>query len=273
MSNATPAPAVETAQVVSATAGQDKTATITAPFDGVVESVHIVPATALTGANTESRTVSVVNTDKAGTPSVASKAFTLHVNAPAGKETAITKSGTAANLEVSAGDELEVRSTHVGSTGHAGPAFEARIRFKATAEETEPDPSAVTVSLSTHVDAAAANADASGGFVEAPFDGVVTGVQITANAAITGADTESRTIQLFNRGEDGDGTVKVAEKAFVEDVNAGADDETDLTLTATTADRVVAKGDILEFFSLHVGTTGLAGPAFRGEVTFSRRRS
>lgn len=126
-----------------------------------------------------------------------------------------------------------------------------------------------SVTLSTDVASAAANADASGAYVKAPFDGRVSAVTIIATAALEGANTESRTVQLFNRGQAGAGTTKVAEKAFTDGVDAAADDETAITvITAADADEVAA-GDILEFVSLHVGTTGLAGPAFTGNVTFS----
>lgn len=120
------------------------------------------------------------------------------------------------------------------------------------------------------VASAAANADASGRYVEAPFDGVVTAASVITAAAITGANTDSRTIQLFNRGQAGSGTTLVGSKAFTSGVNAAADDETALTLSATAADLAVVAGDVLEFVSLHVGSTGLAGPEFTGRVTFSR---
>lgn len=133
----------------------------------------------------------------------------------------------------------------------------------------EASPNTKTIQ-SSNVAAAAANADASGAYVIAPFAGTVTAASVITTAAITGANTESRTIQLHNRGAAGSGTTLVASKAFISTVNAAADDETALTLTATAADLVVAEGDVLEFTSLHVGSTGLAGPAFVGSVTFSR---
>lgn len=120
------------------------------------------------------------------------------------------------------------------------------------------------------VASAAANADASGRYVRVPFAGTVTGARVVTAAAITGANTESRTIQLFNRGQAGSGTTLVASKAFVSGVNATADDDTALTLSATAADLVVAAGDVLEFVSLHVGSTGLAGPEFTGYVDVAR---
>src|SRR5688572_17408814 len=95
------------------------------------------------------------------------------------------------------------------------------------------------------VEAAAAAADSSGAYVIAPFAGVVTAAAVIAAAALTGANTESRTVQLHNRGQAGSGTTLVASKAFVSGVNAAADDETALTLSATAADLVVAEGDVL----------------------------
>lgn len=130
--------------------------------------------------------------------------------------------------------------------------------------------SPLTTTLTATIDAAAANADSSGAYITAPFAGTVTAAEIIAGAAITGADTESRTIQLHNRGQSGAGTTLVASKAFVSGVNAAADDNTALTLSVVAGATTVAAGDILEFTSLHVGTTGLAGPKAEGRVTFSR---
>lgn len=127
-----------------------------------------------------------------------------------------------------------------------------------------------TFTTGAPIAAAIAAADASGAYVIAPFAGTVTAASIIATAALTGANTESRTFQLHNRGAAGSGTTLVASKAFVSGVNAAADDETSLTLSSTAADLVVAAGDVLEFTSLHVGATGLAGPAALGRVTFSR---
>lgn len=120
------------------------------------------------------------------------------------------------------------------------------------------------------VAAAAANADASGVYAKAPFDGTVTAASAVLTAAITGADTDSRTIELRNRGQDGTGTTLVASKAFTAGNNGAADDEVALTLSGVAGATNVAAGDILEFVSLHVGATGLAAPAFTGMVTFSR---
>lgn len=120
------------------------------------------------------------------------------------------------------------------------------------------------------VASAAANADASGRYIKAPFAGRVTAASVITAAGITGANTDSRTIQLFNRGQAGSGTTLVASKAFTSGVNTTADDETALTLSATAADLVVAEGDVLELVSLHVGSTGLAGPEFTAFITFQR---
>lgn len=120
----------------------------------------------------------------------------------------------------------------------------------------------------TLVAAAGATADVSGSYVKAPFTGRVSAASVIFATALTGADTNSRTVQLHNRGQAGSGTTLVASKAFTAGVNGAADDETPLTLSATAADLDVTAGDVLEFTSLHVGGSGLAGPAFTGIVTF-----
>lgn len=127
-----------------------------------------------------------------------------------------------------------------------------------------------TIQASAPNASTAAGADSSGKYVKAPFAGKVTGARVLASAAMTGANTDSRTIQLHNRGLAGAGTTLVASKAFTSGVDLVADDYTDLTLSATAADLVVAEGDVLEFTSLHIGGTGLAGPEFVGEVDFQR---
>jgi hypothetical protein len=134
-----------------------------------------------------------------------------------------------------------------------------------------PDYSPATQTLSAGTTpATAANADASGRYVTAPYAGRVAGARVITAANITGANTDSRSIQIFNRGTSGVGTTYVGGRAFTSGVNAVADDETALTLTATTADLVVAEGDVLEVVSQHVGTTGLAGPEFTTYVDFNR---
>jgi hypothetical protein len=119
------------------------------------------------------------------------------------------------------------------------------------------------------VAATAAGADASG-LTVAPFAGTLSAASIISLTTLTGANTESRTLQVFNRGQAGSGTTLMASKAFTSGVNATAEDETSLTLSATAADLVVAAGDVVEVKSLHVGATGLAGTQFLGRLGFTR---
>lgn len=113
---------------VSTAGNDDDTVVGQAPFDGVVAKVEYVPESAITGADTNSRTVSLVNKGQAGSGSttVASLALTNGVNAAASDEKTITLSGTAANLNVTAGDTLLWRSVHVG-TGITDPGGLVRI--------------------------------------------------------------------------------------------------------------------------------------------------
>lgn len=104
---------------------------------------------------------------------------------------------------------------------------------------------------------------------EAPFDGTVTGVTFTPEAAITGAATNHRAIRVRNRGADGTGTTVVAELAFDNGVNAAAFDEKTIPLSATAANLEVNEGDILELFSDAVAT-GIADPGGIVRVTITR---
>ena len=113
---------------VSTAGNDDDSVVCQAPFDGTVSAVQYVPEAAITGADTNRRTVSLVNKGQAGSGSttVASLALTNGVNAAANDEKAVTLSGTAANLNVTAGDTLLWRSVHVG-TGITDPGGLVRI--------------------------------------------------------------------------------------------------------------------------------------------------
>lgn len=114
--------ATRTAQPVS-TAGNDLTTVVqVVPRDGTVSAVTFTPVSAVTGANTNTRVVSLVNKGSAGsgTTVIATLQFDSGVNASAAVPKTITLSATAANLNVTAGDVLVWTSVHVG-TGIADP--------------------------------------------------------------------------------------------------------------------------------------------------------
>jgi hypothetical protein len=104
---------------------------------------------------------------------------------------------------------------------------------------------------------------------QAPFDGVVTGVQYVPVGAITGADTNSRTLSLVNKGQAGSGTTTVATLALTSGVNATADDDKTITLSGTSANLQVASGDTLLWRSVHVGT-GITDPGGLIRITIAR---
>ena len=124
--------------------------------------------------------------------------------------------------------------------------------------------------IEADTDAVGAAADGSVTIGRAPFAGTVSAVTYTPNAQLTGVNTESRTLSVINKGQDGNGTTSVASKAFVSGVNANDFDETTITLSGTPANLVVAEGDILAFVSTHVGTTGLADPGGHVKISISR---
>lgn len=127
----------------------------------------------------------------------------------------------------------------------------------------------LTQVLRYSIPAAAGGADSDTPIGAAPFAGVVTAVKYTPVTVLTGADANSRTISLRNKGLTGAGSTSVASKAFVNGVNAPAMDQTDITLSGTPANLDVAEGDVLALYSLHIGT-GIADPGGLVEVTLSR---
>lgn len=121
---------VEEANVPSvSTAGADQFTIVTqAQYDGSVSKVEYVPSTGITGVNTNTRTVSLVNKGQAGSGStvVATLTFNAGTNATADNEVTVPLSGTAADAEVEQGDTLEWHSTHVG-TGITDPGGLVRV--------------------------------------------------------------------------------------------------------------------------------------------------
>ena len=101
-----------------------------APFAGVVTAVSYTPKANVTGAaSPASRTLSVINKgqDGNGTTVVASLALLSGVNLLDYDETALTLSGTPANLNVAAGDVLEFNSVPVGGTGLVDPGGKVEV--------------------------------------------------------------------------------------------------------------------------------------------------
>lgn len=115
------------------TAGNDlNTNVYVTRTEATISAVTYTPNAAITGANTDTRKVSLVNagTDGTGTDIIATLQFNSGVNAAAGDEKTVTLSGTAANLDVEAGEVLQWQSTHVG-TGIADPGGLVSIRLAA----------------------------------------------------------------------------------------------------------------------------------------------
>ncbi len=117
---------------------------------------------------------------------------------------------------------------------------------------------------------AVAGSDKSVALRRAPFPAAVTAVTYTPNAAIVGANTNTRRVALINRGQAGLGSIVIAELQFNSGVNGVAFDEKPIPLSATAANLNLAEGDILEWLSDAVGT-GLADPGGLAVVTMSRR--
>lgn len=122
-----------------------------------------------------------------------------------------------------------------------------------------PDTTPAVRNLEHVVPAVTIAASAETDLTEAPFAGTITKVDYVAATAITGANTNSRTVALVNKGAAGSGTTVVASLALVSGVNAVADAATAVTLSVVAGATTIASGDVLVWQSNAVGT-GLADP-------------
>ena len=90
-------------------------------------------------------------------------------------------------------------------------------------------------------------------------DGTIGGVMYTPLATVTGANTNTRKLELINKGTDGLGTTVIASLQFDSGTNATAFVPRSLTLSGTAANLNVLSGQVLVLVSSAVGT-GLADP-------------
>src|SRR6185437_4380240 len=104
---------------------------------------------------------------------------------------------------------------------------------------------------------------------EALFAGTVTSVSYTPEAAITGDNTNTRTMTLVNKGQSGSGSTVIATLAFTTGNNAAAVDEKQFVMSVVANATTVAAEDVLVAVETVAGT-GLATPGGRVEVVLSR---
>lgn len=118
-------------QPAVATVGNSDTSIIgEVPYNATVTAASFTPDGNITGANTNTRIHRVVNRGQAGagTTLLASLQYNSGVNATAGDELALTLTGTAADLNVTAGDVIAFESNAVG-TGIADPGGLVQVDF------------------------------------------------------------------------------------------------------------------------------------------------
>jgi hypothetical protein len=127
-----------------------------------------------------------------------------------------------------------------------------------------------TKKMRLYVPATGAGADLAWPIGTVEEDCTISGVSYIPAAAITGADTNTRTLSVQNKGAAGSGTTSVASLALASGVSAAAFDEKAVTLSATAANLDCTSGDVLAFLSTHAAS-GLADPGGVVEVTYSPR--
>lgn len=133
-----------------------------------------------------------------------------------------------------------------------------------------PDTSPLVRTISATIPALAAGVAGDQTIGEAPFAGTVSAASFTPEAAITGDNTNTRTLTVVNKGQAGAGSTAAATLAFTTGNNGVAFDEKAFTLSGTPANLVVAEGDILAVVETVAGT-GLAhaGGLVQVEITRS----
>lgn len=99
--------------------------------------------------------------------------------------------------------------------------------------------------------------------------GVVSAVNYVPAAALSGANTNSRTLTLVNKGAAGSGTTVVATLTQVAGTDLAAAVPKAFVLSVVANATTVAAGDVLQFSSTHVGT-GITDPGGFVEVTIDR---
>jgi hypothetical protein len=110
-------------------------------------------------------------------------------------------------------------------------------------------------------------ATANNGRFVAHQDIEVTGVKVTAEAAVTGANTNSATLKLLNLGADGQGTAEVASLPLTLGTDLAADTPKTIPLSATPANLLISAGQVLTFQQTKVGN-GMDLPAMHLEVSY-----
>jgi hypothetical protein len=106
---------------------------------------------------------------------------------------------------------------------------------------------------------------------DAPFAGTVSAVSYVANAALTGVNTNTRQVQLVNKGQAGTGTTVVATLTFNAGTSVAANDEITVPLSGVAGATAIASGDVLQWQSNAVGT-GQADPGGIARVSYSADR-
>jgi len=114
------APIKRTHRITTPAVAQAATAaflTFVAPYACTVTSVKFVPTTGITGAATNNRVHTAYNRGQAGsgTTKIAELIYDSGVNSTSKVAKVITLSGTPANLDLAAGDVVEVESKFQGT--------------------------------------------------------------------------------------------------------------------------------------------------------------
>lgn len=103
----------------------------------------------------------------------------------------------------------------------------------------------------------------------APYAGTIIGVEYVPASGITGADTNTRKVEVVNKGAEGDGTTVAAGVQFDSGTDAAAYASAEVGISQVAGAATVEAGDVLVWASTHVGT-GKTDPGGLARVTIAR---
>jgi len=210
-------------------ATEDSGAICVAPCDLWVKAVYAVFTDgSVTGQDTNYKSINIINegSDGSGSTEIASIDFTNGIDATQNAPTALTLSGTAANLLI---DEGEVVTAQYAKTGDGVALNEANIFMVC-----EP-----------MIDTANLVSDEQVLMVAPHRMQVLAAYAVFKEGDITGADTNYPEIDIINKGTDGSDTTEIAEEAFTSGVDATQHDDVALTLSSTASDLIIDRGEVV----------------------------
>jgi hypothetical protein len=200
---------------------------LVAPSAMELRNAFIVSEDGHSGADTNYKTIKLVNLESgSGSDEMAGQDYESGVDLTQDDAETIPVNGTQANRQVAVQDVVQVQLGHASSGQAFGPAH-VFAEFEAFVDITN------GISKEELV-------------MKAPHRMLILGAYIIAHEGnITGADTNTASVNVVNKGQAGTGTTEVASIDFTNGQDASQHVPKAMTLNTTVSNRVVERGDVV----------------------------